>query len=168
MYGLGGISSFGGVRLGRWRRFLDKIRHNNAEEPADVKAGRTHPNPLCDTYLCSSPYACSKEAPMIDLGHLRNRPIILKMTGMSRAIKADVVCEEKEGVWFSGEALMSVLAETGLPVAMKTPAISRLCLPKIPFSGFDQCNIATLRSKLATISIRQGQESRRAGTPRPS
>ena len=49
---------------------------------------------------------------MIDLGHLRNRPIILKMTGMSRAIKADVVCEEKEGVWFSGEALMSVLAET--------------------------------------------------------
>jgi hypothetical protein len=60
---------------------------------------------------------------MIDLGHLRNRPIILKMTGMSRAIKADVVCEEKEGVWFSGEALMSVLAETELPVAMKTPAI---------------------------------------------
>jgi hypothetical protein len=60
---------------------------------------------------------------MIDLGHLRNRPIILKMTGMSRAIKADVVCEEKEGVWFSGEALMSVLVETGLPVAMKTPAI---------------------------------------------
>jgi hypothetical protein len=45
------------------------------------------------------------------------------MTGMSRAIKADVVCEEKEGVWFSGEALMSVLAETGLPVTMKTPAI---------------------------------------------
>jgi len=32
----------GGVRLGRWRRFLDKIRHNNAEERADVKAGRTH------------------------------------------------------------------------------------------------------------------------------
>jgi hypothetical protein len=60
---------------------------------------------------------------MIDLGHLRNRSIILKMTGMSRAIKADVVCEEKEGVWLSGEALMSVLAETGLPVAMKTPAI---------------------------------------------
>jgi len=91
--------------------------------PADVKAARKNPNPLCDTYLCSSPYACSKEAPMIDLGHLRNRPIILKMTGMSRAIKADVVCEEKEGVWFSGEALMSVLVETGLPVAMKTPAI---------------------------------------------
>ena len=32
-----------------------------------------------------------------------------------------------------------------------------LCLPKIPFSGFHQCNIVTLRSKLATISIRQGQ-----------
>ena len=32
-----------------------------------------------------------------------------------------------------------------------------LWLPEIPFSGFRQCNIATLRSKLATISIRQGQ-----------
>jgi hypothetical protein len=29
---------------------------------------------------------------------------------------------------------------------------------KIPFSGFHQCNIATLRSKLATISIRQGHD----------
>ena len=29
--------------------------------------------------------------------------------------------------------------------------------PKIPFSGFHQCNIVTLRSKLGTISIRQGQ-----------
>jgi hypothetical protein len=28
----------GGVRLGRWWRFLDKIRHNNAEEPADPKS----------------------------------------------------------------------------------------------------------------------------------
>jgi hypothetical protein len=28
---------------------------------------------------------------------------------------------------------------------------------KIPFSGFHQCNVVTLRSKLATISIRQGQ-----------
>jgi hypothetical protein len=60
---------------------------------------------------------------MIDLGHLRNRPIILKMTGISKAIKADVVCEEKEGVWFSGDALMGQLAEAGLPVAMKCPAI---------------------------------------------
>ena len=32
-----------------------------------------------------------------------------------------------------------------------------LCLPKIPFSGFHQCNIVILRSKLATISIRQEQ-----------
>ena len=31
----------------------------------------------------------------------------------------------------------------------------QLCLPKIPFSGFHQCSIVTLRSKLATISIRQ-------------
>jgi hypothetical protein len=30
---------------------------------------------------------------------------------------------------------------------------------KMPFSGFHQCNIVTLRSKLATISIRQGQLS---------
>jgi hypothetical protein len=30
--------------------------------------------------------------------------------------------------------------------------------PKIPFSGFHQCSIVTLRSKLATILIRQGQE----------
>ncbi len=37
-----------------------------------------------------------------------------------------------------------------------------LCLPKIPFSGFHQCNIVTLRSKLATISIRQGLASRSA------
>jgi hypothetical protein len=34
---------------------------------------------------------------------------------------------------------------------------SILCLPKIPFSGFHQCNIVTLRSKLTTMSIRQGQ-----------
>ena len=32
-----------------------------------------------------------------------------------------------------------------------------LCLPEIPFSGFHQSNIVTLRSKLAPISIRQGQ-----------
>jgi putative transposase len=32
-----------------------------------------------------------------------------------------------------------------------------LCLPKIPFSGFHQCNIVTLGSRLAAISIRQGQ-----------
>jgi hypothetical protein len=112
MYGLGGMSSFGVYGWvgggGSWIRSGTITLRN----PADVKAGRTHPNPLCDAYLCFSPYACSKEAPMIDLGHLRNRPIILKMTGMSRAIKADVVCEEKEGVWFSGEALMSVLAES--------------------------------------------------------
>jgi hypothetical protein len=35
----------------------------------------------------------------------------------------------------------------------------RLCLPKIPFSGFHLCNIVTLSSKLATVSIRQGQLS---------
>jgi len=29
-----------------------------------------------------------------------------------------------------------------------------LCLPKIPFSGFHQCNTVTLRSKLATIVSR--------------
>ena len=29
----------GGVRLGRWRRFLDKIRHNNAEEPGGCEGG---------------------------------------------------------------------------------------------------------------------------------
>jgi hypothetical protein len=38
------------------------------------------------------------------------------------------------------------------------PAVRCLCLPKIPFSGFHQCSIVTLHSKLATISIRQGQE----------
>jgi hypothetical protein len=32
----------------------------------------------------------------------------------------------------------------------------QLSLPKIPFSGFHQCNIVTLRSKLATVAIRQG------------
>jgi hypothetical protein len=43
--------------------------------------------------------------------------------------------------------------------------MGRLCLPKIPFSGFHQCNIVTLRSKLATISIRQGHvaDDRRYG-----
>jgi eukaryotic-like serine/threonine-protein kinase len=38
---------------------------------------------------------------------------------------------------------------------------AELCLPKIPFSGFHQCNIVTMRSKLATISIRQGQDARK-------
>jgi hypothetical protein len=37
-----------------------------------------------------------------------------------------------------------------------SPLVFALCLPKIPSSGFHQCNI-TLRSKLTTISIRQGQ-----------
>jgi hypothetical protein len=32
-----------------------------------------------------------------------------------------------------------------------------LCLLKIPFSGFHQRNTVTVRSKLARISIRQGQ-----------
>jgi hypothetical protein len=34
-----------------------------------------------------------------------------------------------------------------------TPQSRHLCLPKIPFSGFHQCNIVTLRSKLSPISI---------------
>ena len=36
-------------------------------------------------------------------------------------------------------------------------SMAGLCLPKIPFSCFHQCNIVTLRSKLATISICQEQ-----------
>jgi hypothetical protein len=34
-----------------------------------------------------------------------------------------------------------------------------LCLSKILFSGFHQCNIVTLRSKLATISIRRDRQA---------
>ena len=63
MYGLGGMSSFGVYGWvgggGSWIRSGTITLRN----PADVKAGRTHPNPLCDAYLCFSPYACSKEAP---------------------------------------------------------------------------------------------------------
>jgi hypothetical protein len=37
-------------------------------------------------------------------------------------------------------------------------ALDPTSLPKIPFSGFHQRNILTLRSKLAATSIRQGQD----------
>src|SRR6266481_236134 len=47
-----------------------------------------------------------------------------------------------------------------LPAAVRSMEMSpvrtsfeSLCLPKIPFSGSNQCNIVTLGSKLATISI---------------
>jgi hypothetical protein len=42
-------------------------------------------------------------------------------------------------------------------VAEFSVALSDLCLSKISFSGFHQCTIVTLGSRLATISIRQGQ-----------
>jgi hypothetical protein len=48
---------------------------------------------------------------------------------------------------------------TAAPASLRTIELKEhiviLCLPKIPFSGFHQCNIVTFRSKLATISIRQ-------------
>jgi hypothetical protein len=46
---------------------------------------------------------------------------------------------------------------TGSLFEWASPIQEQLCLPEIPFSSFHQCNIVTLRSKLATISIRQGQ-----------
>ena len=44
-----------------------------------------------------------------------------------------------------------------------SPVVPQDCLylPKTPFSGFHQCNIVTLRSKLGTILIRQGHENNR-------
>jgi hypothetical protein len=40
------------------------------------------------------------------------------------------------------------------------------CLPEIPFGGFHQCNVVTLRSKLVTISIRQGDARNKGCAPR--
>jgi hypothetical protein len=39
--GTRGYVVVGAVRLGWWRRFLDKIRHNNAEEPEVLPKIRT-------------------------------------------------------------------------------------------------------------------------------
>jgi hypothetical protein len=54
---------------------------------------------------------------------LRNSPVILKMTGANRAFSTSVIAEEPDGLWFSGGGLIGELAQAGLPVGMKSPAV---------------------------------------------
>ena len=46
---------------------------------------------------------------MPDLGHLREKTVILKMTGASRAVSTKVVSEEEDGLWFASDALFGEL-----------------------------------------------------------
>jgi hypothetical protein len=57
------------------------------------------------------------------------------------------------------ELLLRVLLQHTMVKKLVVPIALRTNLTEIPFSGFNKCNIVTLRSKLAATTIRQGQES---------
>ncbi len=65
---------------------------------------------------------------MTDMKHLRNKTVILKIAPISKAVSTGVVSEESDGLWFSGGGLIGALADAGIPVGMKAPAIF------VPFS----------------------------------
>jgi len=69
---------------------------------------------------------------MIDLGHLENRRIIIKLPNMRAAMAGTVVKIEKErGLWIMDNALERSLQEFGFPAVLEKPALF------VPFSSLE-------------------------------
>lgn len=60
---------------------------------------------------------------MVDLKHLRNKTIVIKIGAMPTAISGFVVNEESEGLWIGGSDFVAEIGKTtSLPMGIKTPA----------------------------------------------
>jgi len=67
---------------------------------------------------------------MIDKAHLRDKTVIVRITGAARMLTAVVLYVENDGIWLTGGDFVAQLAAGagGLPVGLKSPAIY------VPFS----------------------------------
>ena len=61
---------------------------------------------------------------MVDLKHLRNKTIIVKVAALPRAISGSVINEEPDGLWVAGsDLLVEVTKATSLTSTVRTPAV---------------------------------------------